>query len=187
MEVSQENFFQNGGHSYWIVADPIRVPDIKMFLYQHEPKADVITLLNSPAFGHLNEVSPIASPVEATVALKARLIEDEVFSSSCIFLKAKTQIENDQLTEHLRALLTVVVEEYPTYFRYYSSTFWHMHSSDISKRDLDTILGPFSSIAWFDTTSSLLSITSTKRDNTENAKAALSPLRLHSQVFTELV
>ncbi|PMN67156.1 DUF4123 domain-containing protein [Enterovibrio norvegicus] len=187
MEVSLENFFQNGDHSYWIVADPVRVPDIRTFLYQHEPKADVITLLNGPAFEHLNEVSPIASPIEATVALKARLIEDGVFSSSCIFLKAETQIENDLLSDHLRALLTVVVEEYPSYFRYYSSTFWHMHSSDISKRDLDSILGPFSSLAWFTSGSSLFSVIFPKHVDAENIKKATSPIRLHSAVFKELV
>ncbi|USH04771.1 DUF4123 domain-containing protein [Grimontia kaedaensis] len=187
MGVSLESFFQNSGHRYWIVADPVRVPEIKSFLYQHEPKADVIPLLSDPAFEHLKEVSPIASPLEATLELKTRLMNDEVFSSSCIFLKADTQIENDQLIEHLRALLTVTVEEYLTYFRYYSSSFWRMHASDIKEGDLNCILGPFSSIAWFTSESSCLSVIHPKHVDIENLKKATSPIRLHSAVFKELV
>ncbi|WP_046305575.1 DUF4123 domain-containing protein [Grimontia sp. AD028] len=186
MDKSLDHFFHQSGYSNWIVADKVRVPDISSFLYTYETTAETFTLFEGGSYKHIHEISPIASPVEASFALKERLTKDEVLSSSCIFLQANIQADPYQLVEHLRSLLTVVIDEHPIFYRYYSPAFWDSYGEKISKRDLTSIIHPFKVLGWLSPSGKFRTLEAPKQKSIPKKEISRSPLRLHSPIFREL-
>ncbi|WGY45798.1 DUF4123 domain-containing protein [Vibrio sp. ABG19] len=141
-------FFESDEYTHWVVVDKIRVPDIDILAYRYENNPEMIKLFYGSDFHHLVEVSPVVFCFTGSKELTNLIKYDFALKTSTVVFSFKKNTKQEDRLNHLRSLLTVIINGDMRFFRYYSSVFLNSVHKGLNDQDKKNILGPFSSLTW---------------------------------------
>lgn len=140
--------FESDEYNHWVVVDKIRVPDIDILAYRYESNPEMIKLFYGSEFHHLVEVSPVVFYFTGSKELTNLIKSDFALKTSTVVFSFMKDVKEEDRLNHLRSLLTVIINGDMRFFRYYSSAFLNRVYKELNDEDKKNILGPFSTLAW---------------------------------------
>ncbi|WED20735.1 DUF4123 domain-containing protein [Vibrio sp. JC009] len=154
--------FSDNEFRHWLVTDTLRVPDITQTAYKYEPFPELFKLFSNSPFSHLETLSPVVFNFTGTREMLEKWQSDKGIRSSSVLFSFKRCVSPKHVLSHLHALLTVLINGNPVFFRFYSSAFWEEHNNNLLPQDIECLLGPCDLLSWVESNREIRSISTTK-------------------------
>ncbi|MGF1911827.1 DUF4123 domain-containing protein [Vibrio kasasachensis] len=136
-------------NNFWLVVDTVRIPDALDIVRKEISIEQGLRLFAGSDLDYLIDQSPwVLNLGSEPSALQCLSLPD--FSSSSVVFELSQYCDETTFLTHLQSVLLANIESHPCLLRFYTSAFWQPIKNQLNEADLNTLLGPTTSVVWRD-------------------------------------